>query len=141
MKAYGGVDVYIQVFLTSALAGGEWSVSSPGRFTPGERAHVIHSIGGWVTPRAGLEYVEKTKFLALPGLELRPLGRPARSQSLYRLSYLGSYYLIISALNKHAEHYFLLLIRYFYVFDKTVTVRHRRALHQLQAFFIPTNSA
>jgi hypothetical protein len=30
--------------------------------------------------------MEKRKFLALPGLELRPLlGRPARSQSLYRL--------------------------------------------------------
>jgi hypothetical protein len=27
------------------------------------------------------------KFLTLPGLELRPLGRPARSQSLYRLRY------------------------------------------------------
>jgi hypothetical protein len=35
--------------------------------------------------------VEKSKFLTLPGLELRPLGRPARSQSLYRLHYPGSY--------------------------------------------------
>jgi hypothetical protein len=33
--------------------------------------------------------VEKRKFLILPGLELRPLGRPARSQSLYRLRYSG----------------------------------------------------
>jgi hypothetical protein len=38
MKACGGVDVYIHIFLTSALAGGEWSASRPGRFTPGERA-------------------------------------------------------------------------------------------------------
>jgi hypothetical protein len=29
-------------------------------------------------------------ILALPGLELRPLGCQARSQSLYRLSYQGS---------------------------------------------------
>jgi hypothetical protein len=29
-------------------------------------------------------------FWTLPGLELRPLGRPARSQSLYRLHYIGS---------------------------------------------------
>jgi hypothetical protein len=27
MRVYGGVDVYIYVFLTSALAGGEWSAS------------------------------------------------------------------------------------------------------------------
>jgi hypothetical protein len=31
----------------------------------------------------------KRKFLFLPGLELRPLRRPARSQSLYRLRYPG----------------------------------------------------
>jgi hypothetical protein len=30
-----------------------------------------------VDPRAGLDDVEKRKFLTLPGLELRPLGRPA----------------------------------------------------------------
>jgi hypothetical protein len=40
-----------------------------------------------VGPRAGLDDVEKRKFLTLPGLELRTLGRPARSQPLYRLGY------------------------------------------------------
>jgi hypothetical protein len=30
-----------------------------------------------VDPRTGLDVVEKRKFLTLPGLELRPLGRPA----------------------------------------------------------------
>jgi hypothetical protein len=49
-----------------------------------------HWIGGWVGPRAGLDDVEKIKFLTLPGLELRSLGRPARSQSLYLLRYPGS---------------------------------------------------
>jgi hypothetical protein len=34
--------------------------------------------------------LEKRKFLTLPGLELLPLSRPARSQSLYRLRYPGS---------------------------------------------------
>jgi hypothetical protein len=34
-----------------------------------------------------LHDVEKRKFLTLPGLELRPLSRPACSQSLYRLRY------------------------------------------------------
>jgi hypothetical protein len=38
-----------------------------------------------VDPRASLDDVEKRKFLNLPGLELRPLSRPACSQPLYRL--------------------------------------------------------
>jgi hypothetical protein len=67
------------IFLTSALVGGEWSTSRPGRFTPGERAPGTHWIAGWVDLRAGLDDLEKRKFLTLPGLELRPLGRPARS--------------------------------------------------------------
>jgi hypothetical protein len=36
---------------------------------------------------AGLDDV----VLALPGVELQPLGRPSRSQSLYRLRYPGSF--------------------------------------------------
>jgi hypothetical protein len=51
MKAYGGVDVQIHIFLTSALAGGEWSASRPGRLIPGERAPGTHWIG-WVDPRS-----------------------------------------------------------------------------------------
>jgi len=34
--------------LTSALDGGEWSASPPGRFTPRERALYTHWIGDWV---------------------------------------------------------------------------------------------
>jgi hypothetical protein len=85
-------------FMTSALDKGEWSASRPGRFTPGERALGTHWIGGRVNPRAGLDDVEKRKFLTLPGLELRPLCRPALSQSLYRLSYPGSKYLYVQIL-------------------------------------------
>jgi hypothetical protein len=43
-----------------------------------------------MVPRTGLDDTKKRKFLSLPGLELRPLRRAARSQSLYRLSYPGS---------------------------------------------------
>jgi stalled ribosome alternative rescue factor ArfA len=43
-----------------------------------------------VDPRAGLDDLEKRKFLTLPELELHPLCRPARSQSLCRLRYPGS---------------------------------------------------
>jgi hypothetical protein len=59
-------------------------ILDPGRFTPGERAAGTHWIGSWVGLRADLDDVEKRKFLTLPGLELRTLGRLARSQSLYR---------------------------------------------------------
>jgi hypothetical protein len=89
MKACGGMDVQIHIFLTLALAGGEWSASLPGRFTPGERAPDTHWIGGSVGPRSGLDDVEKRKFFALQGLDLRPLGHTAHRQSLYRLRYPG----------------------------------------------------
>jgi hypothetical protein len=45
--------------LTSALDGGEWSASRPGRFTPRERAPGTRWIGGWVGPRAVLDAVVK----------------------------------------------------------------------------------
>jgi len=41
--------------LTSALDGGEWSDSRPGRFTRREKAPGIHWIGGWVGPRADVD--------------------------------------------------------------------------------------
>jgi hypothetical protein len=86
MKAYGGLEVYINIFLTSALAGGQFH---PRPLYSRERAPCTHWIRGWLDRRAGLDDVEKRKFLTLPGLELRPLGRPARTQSLYRLRYPG----------------------------------------------------
>jgi hypothetical protein len=70
MKAYRGVDVWIHIFFTLALVGGEWSNSRPGRFTPGERAPGTHWIGGWVDLRAGLDDLKNRKFLTLPGFEL-----------------------------------------------------------------------
>jgi hypothetical protein len=79
MNAYEEMEVWSHIFLTSAPAGGERSASRPGRFTPGERAPSTQWIGGWVDSIAGLEDMEKRKFLALPGLELRCLGCPVSS--------------------------------------------------------------
>jgi hypothetical protein len=90
MRVYRGVDVYIHTYMTSALVGGEWSASRPGHFIPGERAPGSHWIGGCVDPRVSMEDKEKRKFLTLLGIELRFLGRPASSQSLYQLRYPGS---------------------------------------------------
>jgi hypothetical protein len=71
--------------LTSALDGGEWSASRPGRFTRKKRVPGTHWIGGLVNPRAGLDAVEERKILPLPGFDHRP-----SSPSLYRLSYPDS---------------------------------------------------
>jgi hypothetical protein len=92
MKAYRIVNVQPHVFLTSALVGGEWSASRLGRFTPEERAPGTHWTGGLVSPRAGLVDTGKWKFLPPPGLKLRPLGRSARSQLLYRLHYPKNFF-------------------------------------------------
>jgi hypothetical protein len=40
-----------------------------------------------VGPRSGLDDVKRGNIFSLPVLEVRPLGRPARSPSLYRLRY------------------------------------------------------
>jgi hypothetical protein len=89
-----------------------WSASRPDRFIPGEKAPGTHWIGGWVDPRAGLDDMEKRKFLTLPGLEPRVLYRPARSQSDYAIPartsnvYLtySSYFFII--LQRYSDRYF-----------------------------------
>jgi hypothetical protein len=72
--------------------------SRPCRFTPGERAPGTNSIGGWVDPRAGLDDMEKWKFLSPPGLGLRPLGRPARrfsQQWLWKLLFFVTCYRVV----------------------------------------------
>jgi hypothetical protein len=58
--------------------GGEWSASSPGRFTPGERASGTHLAGGQVDPRADMDAVGEGKSLPRPCHELNA-GQPARS--------------------------------------------------------------
>jgi hypothetical protein len=70
MKAYGGVDVKVHIFLTLAVVGDEWPVSRHCCFTPGERTPGTHWIGSWMDLRAGLDDLEKRKFLTLPGFEL-----------------------------------------------------------------------
>jgi hypothetical protein len=63
MKTWGSGGI-APSFLTSALAAGEWSASPPEEIGPG-----THWIEGWVGLRAGLDVVEKRKFLSLPGFE------------------------------------------------------------------------
>jgi hypothetical protein len=81
MKTYGSTA---SPFLTSALHGSQWSASRRCRFTPEEIAPGTHLIGSLEGPRAGLGAVERKIILYCQGSNP---GRPARSPSLYRLSY------------------------------------------------------
>jgi hypothetical protein len=47
MNTYGGIGVVAPPFFTSALDGGEWSASRPGRSLSEEIAPSTHGIGGW----------------------------------------------------------------------------------------------
>jgi hypothetical protein len=63
----------------SALVGGEWSTSHPGCFTrqgKSPRYPLDRRLGG---PQSQSGRFGEEKILGLPGLELRPLSRPAHS--------------------------------------------------------------
>jgi hypothetical protein len=73
----------MHIFTASALPGCQLHV--PAALLPVSTAHEVERTREpvWTTWR-------REKFLTLPGLEPRPVGRPARCQSLYRLRYPGS---------------------------------------------------
>jgi hypothetical protein len=52
---------------------------APAALSLWELAYGTHWIWGWVGASTGLSDAEGRKILALPGLKLRPLGRPVRS--------------------------------------------------------------
>jgi hypothetical protein len=70
MNTYGGSGCIDPPFLELGSSWSKWSALRPGPFIPGTQW-----IGGWVGARAGLNDMDKWKFLTLPGLEFRPLGR------------------------------------------------------------------
>jgi hypothetical protein len=72
-------------FLTSALDGGEWSASQPGRLTLGEIDRWTNWVRSRVGRRIGLDAMKKRK-MSCPFRESIP-GRPAHSPSPYRLNY------------------------------------------------------
>jgi hypothetical protein len=62
MKTYWGSGGIAHAFLTSALVGGAWFASRPGRFIPRERAPGTHLIG-WVGPRSDWTVILKVLML------------------------------------------------------------------------------
>jgi hypothetical protein len=65
----------------SALDGGDWSASRPGRSTRMERAPGTHQIGSWMGSTASLDAMVRRKFPAPTGT--RTPDHPARSPALY----------------------------------------------------------
>jgi hypothetical protein len=64
-------------FLTSALDGGEWSASRPGRYTPGDMAPGTHWIWGWGGSQSRSKRCGEEKILLLPGIDPRPTNSQA----------------------------------------------------------------
>jgi hypothetical protein len=78
-------------------------------------------------PRTGLQDVEKRKTSPPPGLELRPLGRPARNQSPYQLCYPGS-----RILNSD-KYLFFTVMKYFIPGMGMVSTHGRWEIRQISA--------
>jgi len=68
------------LFMTAELEGGEWSTPRPGRFTPGKDPVPIVQEAGWAPGPVWTGGKSRHHRDSIPD-------RPARSQSLYRLSY------------------------------------------------------
>jgi hypothetical protein len=82
-------------FFTSALGGGEWSASRPGRAllpVKGPPVLIVPEFGRALEPVWTQKLDEK--FLPLPRIKPGSPGRPDSSQTLYWLSYPGSHILI-----------------------------------------------
>jgi hypothetical protein len=80
---------YISYFKNGGIGGGGWSAPRPGRFAPGKDTVPIIQEAGWVPGPVW------TCAKNLASTRIRFLDRPARSQSLYRLSYPPHIYIYI----------------------------------------------
>jgi hypothetical protein len=93
----GGGGRGIALLLLDLGARRGWVVSTtPRPLYPRERPGT-HCTGGWVGPTAGLDVCEKSR----PPTGIRSPDRPARSQSLYRLSYPGPILFCTAVYFKH----------------------------------------
>ena len=68
IKAYGRMEVYLRLFPTPVLCGGEWLASCRESSTPKDGVPVTHFIRRRVGPTVGLDVWEYKKCFALPGI-------------------------------------------------------------------------
>ena len=77
----GWVEVLLYSSMTAALEGGEWSAARPGRtLSPGKTQYPFHRRLGGPQGQSGRGRKSRPHRDSMPD-------RPARSHSLYRLSY------------------------------------------------------
>jgi hypothetical protein len=69
MGNYGGMDVHVCAFLTSALDGGGWSASRPGHLALGGNTPGTHWIECWWTPES-ISTLKRTRVIQLESLSL-----------------------------------------------------------------------
>jgi hypothetical protein len=94
---------------------------TPAAFPPRKEPAVTHWIGGWVGPRAVWTFCRRGHCLA-SCRESNP-GRPARSPSLYRLSYPGS---SINILRLLAKLIFVRVLHSYFPHSYRVPVRDKK---------------
>jgi hypothetical protein len=84
MEAFGGREGIAPIFLTSALEGGEWSASRPGRALPPGKKPPVPSVqeAGWAPEPVWTQRIEEKVSRLCRGTNP---GRPVRSQTLYWL--------------------------------------------------------
>jgi hypothetical protein len=79
MEVLGGVEVWLDAFLTPALNARHWSASRSGRFSPRERALCTHWVGGRVDPRVGLDAAMVNRKVTVPAGNRTSVVQPALS--------------------------------------------------------------
>jgi hypothetical protein len=79
------VEVYLHLFLTSALGWGDWATSRPGRFTPGEEDLSTHwKEAGWASEPVWT-LCRRGKLFPLPGYKPRSCSPSPRHYTDYAI--------------------------------------------------------
>jgi len=88
----GWVELHLYSSMTAALEGGEWSATRPGRtLPPGKEPVPILQEAGWAPGPVWTGGKSRPHRDSIPN-------RPARSQSIYRLSYWAHQHLLHACL-------------------------------------------
>jgi hypothetical protein len=101
-------------FLPSALDGGEWSVSRPGRSLTPWKDHGIHCIQEtWWAPKSVWTHEARGKILSpLSGIEARSPCCPTHSPTLYWLSYPAHTFHILTPVKPQIWHSVSVILSY-----------------------------